>query len=87
MMSYVAYYGHVQNTSHLGDSITTSHLLGALVEVPCWVVPIIINKAGRRSPLITFFLLATVFSLGYYKIIWKQYIIVTSMNGISMEKH
>ena len=65
MMSYVAYYGHVQNTSHLGHSITTSHLLGALVEVPCWVVPIIINKAGRRSPLITFFLLATVFSLGY----------------------
>lgn len=33
MMSYVAYYGHVQNTSHLGESITTSHLLGALVEV------------------------------------------------------
>ena len=33
MMSYLAYYGHVQNTSHLGESITTSHLLGALVEV------------------------------------------------------
>lgn len=33
MMSYLAYYGHVQNTSHLGQSITTSHLLGALVEV------------------------------------------------------
>ena len=33
MMGFVSYYGHVQNTSHLGSSITTSHVLGACVEV------------------------------------------------------
>ena len=35
MMSFMSYYGHVQNTSHMGEgeSITTSHLAGASSEV------------------------------------------------------
>ena len=33
MMGFICYYGHVQNTSNLGDNIFTSNFLGALVEV------------------------------------------------------
>ena len=33
MMGFISYYGHVQNTSNLGDNIFKSHTLGALVEV------------------------------------------------------
>lgn len=80
MMTFVTYYGHVQNTSQLGESITISHMAGAASEVslhpnpnkddiplqvPCWAVPATINKFGRRAPLIIFLLLTTVFGLGY----------------------
>ena len=33
MMGFICYYGHVLNTSNLGDNIFTSNFLGALVEV------------------------------------------------------
>jgi hypothetical protein len=33
MMGFICYYGHVQNTSNLGENIFTSNFLGALVEV------------------------------------------------------
>ena len=33
MASFISYYGHVQNTSHLGRNIFISHLFGSLVEV------------------------------------------------------
>ena len=45
----MCYYGHVQNTSNLGEgNVYKSYFLGALVELPCWSVPIIISKLGRR---------------------------------------
>ena len=80
MMGFISYYGHVQNTSNLGDNIFKSHTLGALVEVrrrgmispdvpwfqiPAWSAPFIINRCGRRGSQATFFLLSTVFSCGY----------------------
>ena len=49
MMGFMCYYGHVQNTSNLGEgNVYKSYFLGALVELPCWSVPIIISKLGRR---------------------------------------
>ena len=32
-MGFVCYYGHVQNTSNLGENVFKSHTLGAIVEV------------------------------------------------------
>ena len=48
-MGFMCYYGHVQNTSNLGEgNVYKSYFLGALVELPCWSVPVIISKLGRR---------------------------------------
>jgi len=56
MMGFMCYYGHVQNTSNLGEgNVYKSYFLGALVELPCWSVPIIISKLGRRWPCLIFF--------------------------------
>ena len=56
MMGFMCYYGHVQNTSNLGEgNIYKSYFLGALVEIPCWSVPFIIAKMGRRWPLLFLF--------------------------------
>ena len=39
MMGFMCYYGHVQNTSNLGEgNVYKSYFLGALVEIPCWSV-------------------------------------------------
>ena len=39
MMGFMCYYGHVQNTSNLGEgNVYKSYFLGALVEIPCWLV-------------------------------------------------
>jgi len=58
MMGFMCYYGHVQNTSNLGEgNVYKSYFLGALVEIPCWSIPIIIAKVGRRWTLL--FLFAT----------------------------
>jgi len=56
MMGFMCYYGHVQNTSNLGEgNVYKSYFLGALVEIPCWSVPFIIAKMGRRWPLLFLF--------------------------------
>jgi len=56
MMGFMCYYGHVQNTSNLGEgNIYKSYFLGALVEIPCWSIPFIITKMGRRWPLFVLF--------------------------------
>merc|ERR1712025_48294 len=58
MMGFMCYYGHVQNTSNLGEgNVYKSYFLGALVEIPCWSIPLIIAKLGRRWTLL--FLFAT----------------------------
>ena len=55
-MGFMCYYGHVQNTSNLGEgNVYKSYFLGALVEIPCWSVPFIIAKMGRRWPLLFLF--------------------------------
>ena len=49
MMGFMCYYGHVQNTSNLGEgNVYKSYFLGALVELPCWSVPFLVMKLGRR---------------------------------------
>ena len=53
MMGFMCYYGHVQNTSNLGEgNVYKSYFLGALVELPCWSVPVIISKLGRRCGIV-----------------------------------
>lgn len=58
MMGCMCYYGHCQNTAHLGSNIFTSYLLGAVVEIPSWCVPWLIHRFGRRRPLTSAFLLS-----------------------------
>lgn len=66
MMGFMCYYGHVQNTSNLGEgNVYKSYFLGALVELPCWSVPVIISKLGRRWPLLVFFATSGVVGVVY----------------------
>merc|ERR1719474_385231 len=66
MMGFMCYYGHVQNTSNLGEgNVYKSYFLGALVEIPCWSVPILINKLGRRWPLLLLFFTSGVCGVMY----------------------
>lgn len=65
MLSCMCYYGHCQNTAHLGSNIFLSYLLGAVVEIPSWSAPWLINRFGRRKPLILAFFMAGIASLLY----------------------
>jgi hypothetical protein len=65
MMGFMCYYGHVQNTSNLGDNPYMSYFLGALVEVPVWSISIIINKLGRRWPLLFLFTTSGICGMAY----------------------
>ena len=54
----------VQNTSNMGEgNIYMSYFLGALSEIPCWAVPFIIAKMGRRWVLLTLLIISGVCSL------------------------
>jgi len=56
MMGFMCYYGMVQNSSNMGQgNVYMSYFLGALSEVPCWSVPFVIAKMGRRWPLLFLF--------------------------------
>lgn len=65
MMGYMCYYGHVQNTSNLGDNHYMNYFLGALVEIPVWSTPFIINKLGRRWPLLVLFATSGLCGMAY----------------------
>ena len=66
MMGFMCYYGHVQNTSNLGEgNVYKSYFLGALVEIPCWSVPFIIAKMGRRWPLLFLFTCSGICGVAY----------------------
>ena len=57
MAGFLCYYGMVQNTSNMGQgNVYMSYFLGALSEIPCWSVPFIIAKAGRRWTLLVLFI-------------------------------
>lgn len=61
---FLCYYGIVQNTSNMAEgNVYMSYFLGALSEIPCWSVPFIIAKLGRRWTLFALFLAAGSFSL------------------------
>ena len=65
-MGFMCYYGHVQNTSNLGEgNVYKSYFLGALVEIPCWSVPFIIAKMGRRWPLLFLFTCSGICGVAY----------------------
>lgn len=64
MSGFLCYYGMVQNTSNMGEgNIYMSYFLGALSEIPCWAVPFIIAKMGRRWVLLTLLIFSGVCSL------------------------
>ena len=60
MAGSLSYYGLVQNTTNMVKvdkvDIYMSYFLGAVVEIPCWSVPFIIAKAGRRWTLLALFI-------------------------------
>jgi len=65
-MGFMCYYGHVQNTSNLGEgNVYKSYFLGAIVEIPCWSIPFIIAKFGRRWPLLVLFSISGMCGLVY----------------------
>jgi len=58
MIAYICYYGHTQNTSNLGKNILINYMLGALVEIPSWSAPWLIERFGRKPPLMLAFTLS-----------------------------
>ena len=64
-MGFVSYYGHASNTSNLGKDMHLSFIFAALVEVPAFSIPFIINYNGRRWTLFTAFLAAGAASIFY----------------------
>ena len=64
-IGFVSYYGHASNTSNLGTDMHLSFIFAALVEVPAFSIPFIINYNGRRWTLFIAFLAAGAASLFY----------------------
>jgi len=64
-IGFVSYYGHASNTSNLGKDMHLSFIFAALVEVPAFSIPFIINYNGRRWTLFIAFLAAGAASLFY----------------------
>jgi len=65
MVGCMCYYGHSQNTSNLSKNILMSFLLGSLVEIPTWSVPLLIEIFGRKKPLIIAFILSGAAGITY----------------------
>ena len=55
MAGCMCYYGHSQNTSNLGDNVLRSFFLASAVEIPAWSMPLLIERYGRRLPLMISF--------------------------------
>lgn len=65
MAGFLCYYGMVQNTSNMGQgNVYMSYFLGALSEIPCWSIPFIIAKVGRRWSLLALFICSGICNLG-----------------------
>ena len=55
MLSNVCFYGHSQNSGNLGSSVFVSFSLGGAVEVAAaLVVPPLLQRFGRRWPMVAF---------------------------------
>ena len=61
----MAYYGHASNTSNLGSNMHLSFVFAALVEIPAFSIPFIINFFGRRWTLFVCFLTSGAMSIFY----------------------
>jgi len=64
-IGFVAYYGHASNTSNLGSNMHLSFVFAALVEIPAFSIPFIVNYAGRRWTLFACFLASGAMSIFY----------------------
>ena len=64
-VGFVAYYGHASNTSNLGSNMHLSFVFAALVEIPTFSIPFIINYFGRRWTLFVCFLTSGAMSIFY----------------------
>ena len=55
MLACLCFYGHSQNSGNLGSSVFISFSLGGAVEVvAALVVPLVIQRLGRRWPMVVF---------------------------------
>lgn len=64
-IGFVSYYGHASNTSNLGSNMHLSFVFAALVEIPAFSIPFIINYSGRRWTLFACFLASGAMSIFY----------------------
>ena len=81
-IGFVSYYGHASNTSNLGKDMHLSFIFAALVEVPAFSIPFIINYNGRRWTLFSAFLAAGGASL-FYAFVPSGMFITTQIQNIS----
>ena len=79
-IGFVSYYGHASNTSNLGKDMHLSFIFAALVEVPAFSIPFIINYNGRRWTLFSAFLAAGSASLFYAFVPAGKFVIVHKQN-------
>ena len=64
-VGFVAYYGHASNTSNLSSNMHLSFVFAALVEIPAFSIPFIINFFGRRWTLFVCFITSGAMSIFY----------------------
>ena len=66
-VAYTCYYGHVGNTSNIGnENIFLPFVYGATMEMGVvFSIPLLLNKIGRRCTLIFMLVAATIFSCMY----------------------
>jgi len=65
MVGCMCYYGHSQNTANLSKNILMNFVLGALVEIPAWSMPFLIEYFGRKRPLILTYILSGAAGIAY----------------------
>jgi len=64
-IGFVSYYGHASNTSNLGSDMHLSFVFAALVEIPAFSIPFVINYGGRKWTLFICFLASGAMSIFY----------------------
>ncbi|XP_043241317.1 solute carrier family 22 member 13-like [Amphibalanus amphitrite] len=66
MLSNVCFYGHSQNSGNLGSSVFVSFSLGGGVEVAAaLLVPPLLQRFGRRWPMVTFLVTSGLCGVAY----------------------
>ena len=79
--SCFCYYGHCLNTSNIGENIFMSYFLANSVEIFSWSLPYLINKLGRKLPLVAFFFCTGCFGFLYVLILDCKFLKCIGITG------